>query len=295
MPGGAVNELGISAHASRDQADWEAQINGQWAGQFNPVKGFRTSLLAALMGLVAGPLQFLSDLFSLRWAQVDDITEVQVPRLDNRIDALAGIGSRSTFYSNGTWPNPGQGVAMVAVFNGGKPGGADGGDGAKYLFQEFNCADLPSSVTVTVGASNVASSFGTHLVGSWTVGGVVTAQGILSANNDAAHGGVGHRSSSPTRASTAGEPTYWATGGARGTSGAGGAGGDAPIDRITVVGGGGGGGGGFTGGVGFILGQDGGDGGWPGGGGGGYGQGNLGSGDAGLGGYGGVFVTVRGA
>lgn len=217
-----------------------------------------------------------------------EIIEVEVPRLDNRIDELGGIGTRSTFYSSGPFHNPGPGKTVgVALFNGGS-----GLTGAKYLYQEFISDDLVYPVAVTVGGPGQVSRFGSYLAGSWTTGGIVTAQGILDGSlGDAGDGGVRNGSSGSVDGGPGGGNLFAAGGqGATLTTPAT-KGQDAPLDKVAMVGGGGGGAGYSS----AVIKSDGANGGWPGGGGGQSGSSTItGAANEGVGGYGGVIITVKG-
>ena len=72
-------------------------MNGQWDGKFDKVGGFRTQLLAALLGLPAGALQWVSNLFSQRWGQVDD-HEIDIANLQTSTQKLLGVIGYASAY-----------------------------------------------------------------------------------------------------------------------------------------------------------------------------------------------------
>lgn len=297
--GGFMGDIADDASSTtvENPEDVEEQVEGFFSNPatklFDAFLGLFSPILQGLTSGLSGAALSLANLFGLRWAQVDDIAEVQVPRLDNRIDSLAGIGTRSTFYINGTWTNPGTGTIAVAVFNGGRRTGdvAREVSGARYVFQEFNCADLPATVAVTVGGPNAASSFGTFLMGSWENAAIVTSQGLFDGSaGDAGMGGEASNASGATLESRTGTGNYFAAGGMyeTGTTRAV-AGQDAPIDKVALAGGGGGGGGGFS--FGGTVAQKGANGGFPGG---GAGQRPNSTVSLATPGSGGVFITLKG-
>ncbi len=165
------------------------------------------------------------------------------------------------FTASGTWTKPAgyddDTVVMVELWAGGGGGGrgtaAAGGGGGGYARRMFRIADLPSSVTVTIGAGGAkapsAPSIGT-VGGNTTFGSLLTAYG--------GGGGGGHTAAGPGGgggggASTAGSNGTASAAGAGGRAG-GGPGGNGNvaetiIDAISDSGGGGGGSG--SAGVGF--------------------------------------------
>lgn len=205
--------------------------------------------------------------------------------LDARVTALENGGTRTVYTSNASWSNPGAGRVGVAVINGGQGGQSNnqgsgnrlGGAHGGYVFREFNCADLTSTVAITVGAGGATSfgtggvsSFGAYLVGiSGAPGSILTSQGAVASASTPGVGGQGATGNADT--ATNGGSSALATGGARGTKSVTGSAGQSVSTGSVVPCGGGGGGGG--GGNADAFGQpgDGGAGGAPGGGGGGAG------------------------
>lgn len=229
-----------------------------------------------------------------------------------RIVSLEDGGTMTVYGGNATWTNIG-GRIGVGVINGGQAaqngsGSATqrlGGNHGGYAFMEFDAADLPSTVAITVGAPGTVagqaggvSSFGAFLAGiAGTSGAIHTARGAVSSasapgaggNNG---GGFGGSSGLPGGASAL------AAGGAGGSGGSGsptpagngGIGGSVSTGSLTPCGGGGGGAGGGQQGL-INHAGNGGAGGAPGGGGGAGGNGDLATpGVFGAGGAGRVFV-----
>lgn len=172
------------------------------------------------------------------------------------LSAAAGVGAggpiKEVFTSSGTWTKP-SGYAddhpvLVRAWGAGGGGArhssladAAGGGGGGYIEYTFRMADLPSSVTVTIGAVG-AGRTGSN--GNGTAGGNSTFGALLTGyggggGGSASNGGAGGGSAA---AGGTGSATGGSVGG--GAGGAGAAGGDAG----TIWGGGGGGDGGFAGG-----------------------------------------------
>lgn len=246
--------------------------------------------LGSLLGAITGGRAFTLGEGSSHFGQQNQIIEEQagsITGLDARVTALEGGGTRTVYSSNFVWDNPGSGKIYVAVFNGGQcgqlgyknsasipVGGIDGG----YNAREFNCADLPPSVTCVVGAGGATnlqaggqSSFGTYVTPvSGAPGAVLTPQGALASASSPGDGGNG--AATLNTAGQPGEPSALATGGAAGNRSAGNINGQpgqsVPLESDVPCGGGGGGGGGTpTNTIGMYSGN-GGAGGAPGGGGG---------------------------
>ena len=175
------------------------------------------------------------------------------------LSAAAGVGAggpvKEVFTSSGTWTKP-SGYAddhpvLVRAWGAGgggarysSPGDAAGGGGGGYIEYTFRMADLPSSVTVTIGAAG-AGRTGSN--GNGTAGGNSTFGALLTAYGGGGGvgdfgGGVGGAGGGSAAAGGTGSATGGSVGG--GAGGAGAAGGDAG----TIWGGGGGGDGGFAGG-----------------------------------------------
>ncbi len=230
-----------------------------------------------------------------------------------RIVSLEDGGTMTVYAGNNTWTNMG-GRIGVGVINGGNAaqgglGGSTngvqrlGGNHGGYQYREFDAADLPGTVAITVGAGGTTqsqaggnTSFGSFLVGvGGTSGAIQTARGaMLSASAPGAGG-------NNTGINTAGLPGMASALVPGGLGGAGGggigspgqpgqAGGSVDIGSFTPCGGGGGGGGGGNTGLGGSGGA-GGNGGSPGGGGGAGGNCDGGSGGTwGVGAPGRLFV-----
>ncbi|MFH5231881.1 hypothetical protein [Antrihabitans spumae] len=246
--------------------------------------------IAALIGLlnfIPGAGSTLSDLaagLNSTHETAEEAAEA-TGNLDARVTALENGGTRTVYTSNASWSNPGAGRVGVAVINGGQGGQSNnqgsgnrlGGAHGGYVFREFNCADLTSTVAITVGAGGATSfgtggvsSFGAYLVGiSGSPGSILTSQGAVASASTPGVGGQGATGNADT--ATNGGSSALATGGAHGTKSVTGSAGQSVSTGSVVPCGGGGGGGG--GGNADAFGQpgDGGAGGAPGGGGGGAG------------------------
>lgn len=218
--------------------------------------------------------------------------------------AVIGGYTVDTFTSNGTWNKPANLLEWYGIVIGGggkgNPGttsstnadvrlGGTGGSSGGYIAQQIAPADVPASLSVTVGvaastngANGAITSIGSLVSSSPNGSGISSLMGYTPAASTPGAGGAGGQATgSAGSAGTAGGSTPLATGGAggagktggSGTATAGGAGGTASLTGPTKAGGGGGGGGGGNGstGSGTKTGGAGGNGGYPGGGSGGGG------------------------
>ncbi|KXO90286.1 hypothetical protein AXK56_09265 [Tsukamurella pulmonis] len=215
-----------------------------------------------------------------------------------------------TVTSTTTWNKPANLTECIPVMIGagenGQPGNGTrkGGRGGGFLAERLDPADVPSSVTITIGASNgTPSSFGSLVVAAPGRNGIAQPGDIGYAYTTSAPGdggdGANQDNSTPP---TAGTSTALATGGnpGTGTGGAGQNGQNVPTTTKTKCGGSGGGGGrGGGGNVGNPGGGKGGNGGFPGGGGAGGGEGGAYLAPHGAGGTGaagvGFILTKTGA
>lgn len=166
----------------------------------------------------------------------------------------AGV-TRTTFTSSGTWTKPSSGtIARVTLWGGGGGGGtgapgAGGGGGGACVFRWFNLSDLPSTVSVTIGAGGAAGNPGTT-GGTSSFGSLFSAYGGSGGTQSVAGAGGGALSAgSGTTAGTGygAINTGAAAGASADCSGGGGANGGA-VGKSTF-GGGGGGSSGTAGGV----------------------------------------------
>lgn len=230
---------------------------------------------------------------------------------NTRIVNLENGGVMYVYSGNDTWINPNKGRIGVGVINGGQAGQVGqtgsavslGGNHGGYQYEEFDCADLPATVDITIGAPGSASgegggtsSFGTYLVGvTGSQGSIRSQRGAMASTSTPGAGG--DTGADQSVAGKNGGGSALASGGSGGAPGNpapnGGSGGSVDAGSATPCGGGGGGAGGpANGGLGSTSGN-GGSGGAPGGGGGAGGmRGWLGDpgGIQGPGGAGRVFV-----
>ncbi|WP_157119806.1 hypothetical protein [Nocardia xishanensis] len=228
-----------------------------------------------------------------------------------RIVSLEDGGTMTVYSGNATWTNIG-GRIGVGVICGGQAGQSGGGSEAQklggnhggYKYMEFDAADLPATVAITVGAPGTSagqaggiSSFGSYVVGEHGVSPAIhTSRGAMASSSGPGAGGnnagdfdLAGFSGGSSALGSAGAGGA-AGGGGGGTAGHGGAGGSVPTDSLTPCGGGGGGAGGGNRGL-ISTAGNGGAGGAPGGGGGAGGNCELGAaGTFGAGGAGRVFV-----
>lgn len=212
-----------------------------------------------------------------------------------------------TITSSTTWLKPANLTEIIVIACGsGQNGGGwsfnspgTGGIGGGFLVQQFDPASVPSSVSVTIGASNGAqTSFGSLMTTTLGKGGIGTGlafSATASLPGNGGLGGIGYNSAGGTEAAPggAGDPTPIANGGAGGGVNSNGSPGQSVATTVpTKCGGGGGGGGGGRTGSGSSAG---GAGGFPGGGGGGSGgSGGTGSGNTGgLGAAGVMWVLTK--
>jgi hypothetical protein len=107
--------------------------------------------------------------------------------------AIPPGSSKDVFTTSGTWTKPGTGtVALVTIWGGGGGGGKDlndragGGGGGACTQVLYQLSDLPSSVTITIGAGGAGQSGST---GTGGVGGTTTFGALLSAFGGGGGGG----------------------------------------------------------------------------------------------------------
>lgn len=230
-------------------------------------------------------------------------------------DAIINGYNVETKVTSGTWTKPDTISELVVIgIGGGRSGGGGGtdiggqggagGGGGGFIAQTLDPADIPASVSYSIGAAGQASTFGSFLSVDGGSGGIASDFGFTpttSAPGNGGDGGKGNVGSNTTP--TAGED---GTASALGVAGIGGShggglgsgqpgtpGGNVSAATRTKCGGGGGGGGGGSGTAATAqtrYGGAGGPGGYPGGGGGGGGgrggQGTGGNSNAGAGGIG---------
>lgn len=315
-PGGSAPDGAYvvgSRYGQDETADGvNAKIRGKALGGFqNAQSGFHGGFLGGLIGALTQGLHFnLGGLSTWGGGVVAGIEETkaslefEVPRLDNRIDKLANGDSVYLYTSSGgtfTKPTGAKriGVAVIGGGDGGFGGSkgaftpwANGGTNGSYLFKWFDAAEVPASVSVTLGTpgtggpgrpsglgnggtfqaggQGTTTRFGTLLTSVENgIGAILAEEGILSAALSAPGSG-GHGGIEDAPAGAPGGSTGWKSGGAGSSTGQGGTGQSITTTNDPFSGGGGGGGGGGTSTGGFR----GGNGGWPGGGGGGGGSTN---------------------
>jgi hypothetical protein len=256
--------------------------------------------------------------FNNAGAQMDNKVKAPITShagsIDNhevRIISLEDGGTMTVYSGNGVWTNVG-GRIGVGVICGGQAGQSGnggtaqrlGGNHGGYAYAEFDAADLPATVDVTVGAPGTSagqaggiSSFGTYVVGALgTAPAIHTSRGAMASASGPGAGG--NNGGSYDNAGFGGDASALAAGGAGGAPGGGGGGtaghgqpgGSVSVDSLTPCGGGGGGAGGGNRGL-ISTAGNGGAGGAPGGGGGAGGNCEIGTaGTFGAGGAGRVFV-----
>ena len=112
---GTSSASGLAAWSSRSEESWREGTRQPFLNSFNPIGGFRGFLINALQGLVAGPLQFLSDLLSLRWAQVDGHEETIVD-LQDKTQQLQDVVGYGCAYMNTTTSTDFKGTKKKMAF-----------------------------------------------------------------------------------------------------------------------------------------------------------------------------------
>ncbi|AWY05208.1 hypothetical protein SEA_MARGARET_28 [Gordonia phage Margaret] len=102
-PDGSITSYGSwSQVQARTEADWKAGQTQKWNLAFDPLSLFRNMLFGALQGLLSGgPLKFLSDLFKIRWTQVDQHEGTIIQLSQDRIDANSRLDKLETFAGTG--------------------------------------------------------------------------------------------------------------------------------------------------------------------------------------------------
>lgn len=334
IPSKAVTYDEISAMQNYDP-DIAAGIgNSDVTGLANLARG--NLLTNILGGFIGGIAQLISTLFSGIFGgsgggildliggllgvknDVNQIVNVDVPRLDNRIDevSVGGVSaSRAFFGQSGTWTKPAGDWSrhVIDVIGGGSGGGrgdsfaGDNGIGGwvgGWAQEEFFDSDLPSTLPIVVGIGGAGATTNGAQGGN---GGESRVTGYLAAGGGTGsysgavgfgsktiliRGGNGGRDGA---AASAGTGHTYAAGGLAGTpvdSGNPGGSGNTPTPSTKAYPGTGGGGGADEGTIG-QPGGNGGNGGYPGGPGGGGGAPgfNGARGNGGNGAAGGVWIT----
>ncbi|UVK63920.1 hypothetical protein SEA_BUTTON_26 [Gordonia phage Button] len=102
-PDGSITGYGSwSQVQARTEEDWKAGQTQKWQTRFDPIAGFRNMLFGALQGLLSGgPLKFLSDLFQIRWTQVDG-HDVTIADLQDKTQTLLNVIGYGCSYMNDT-------------------------------------------------------------------------------------------------------------------------------------------------------------------------------------------------
>lgn len=285
-------------------------------GFANGILGLVSTLFASIFGGGSGGglLDLVGGFLGLK-EDVREVREVEVPRLDNRIDELAGGVTQFTYGTSGTFTKPAGATRIQVTLVGGGAGGArytrasrpGGGCGGWTKWYEFLAADVPASVAITVGAGGAGgtadgvlggngteSRFGDLLVAG---GGQCTAGGALPGYGTELYydgsGGKGGNSTDGGGPAANGGNGPFSSGGVVGAAASGADGGNGASPPTNLIGPGSGGAGGqYKSGAGD--GGDGGHGGYPGGGAGGGGNYNTFGvmGNGGNGAPGAVWVRV---
>ncbi|OZE89986.1 hypothetical protein CH298_13470 [Rhodococcoides fascians] len=278
--------------------------NNLFGGFGNGIGGLLGVLVQGVFGIIGGGVgDFIGGLLGQR-NKLDNVVNVEVPRLDNRIDQVdVGGGAsaqRAYFGMDGTWTKPtGFSRHVVEIIGGGGGGGRSngtqfganggglGGYSGGWNDAEFFDGDLPATVAVALGNGGVGatadntmgtgggnSTFGAFLAAG---GALSTAHGFGSKTLNIRGGNGGYVVSAGgftvPYEPTAGTGHAFANGGAAGagTSGAAGGNGNSPSPPTKPYPGTGGGGGARNAGTGNGgRGGNGGNPGAPGGGGGSY-------------------------
>lgn len=333
-----------SQKVSGVQSESEAQIRAAGRAEADQAMGSaRGNMITNLFGgLIGGIAQFISTFFSGVFGggggglidliggflgvknKVNDVADVQIPRLDNKIDNLdlggGATAQRAFFGSPGTWIKP-EGMTRFVIDAigpgcggrrySGSAGAYEGGFVGGWSRVELLGSEMPSTVTVNPGAAGAGATSDGGLGSPGTPTEVV---GVISAGSGTPDGpGYGNRtdelpslqtmrggrggrtiSGGGTVVSTSGSNGSFSQGGAGGSpTGSGADGGSGlPPNPSTLIGIGSCGGGGANK-SGTGSGGRGGDGGFPGGGGGtGGGFATFGfTGNGGNGANGAVWIT----
>lgn len=116
---------------------------------------------------IAAPGAPASDKLRLYFRDASGLTKPFMHANGAEVDLMRAMVTREVFTSSGTWNKPAYGtVAFVEMWGGGASGASEddggGGGGGCYNCKLFALADLPSSVTVTVGAGGAAATGGNN-------------------------------------------------------------------------------------------------------------------------------------
>lgn len=169
------------------------------------------------------------------------------------LSSQGGAGGSESYYwaltANGTWTKPAglddDRMVTIEAWGGGGGGGTasggGGGGGGGYAMRRIRAADLPSSVSVTIGAGGTANSSG----GNTNFGAILTAFGGGGGTGSGAAGGGG--GGEVTKGGSASGSVVGSAGMIGGGAGGAPSSGSGEFARSIWGGGGGGGGGGSTG------------------------------------------------
>ena len=234
------------------EALWAA-FNGTYSGSdtnLTNLSEWASDRVSEATGIVTGITQGFLGIITGNTAVAEVISDYQ-----QRITALEGTGVRIQHTASTTWTNPYPsehrkiGILCInAGQNGQKTNGAGPAIGGGYIYGEFWTDELPSTVAITIGASNGAvTSFGSYIRGYNGLGGVLDGEGRLIATSGApGNGGVVRTDSSGAfeggnSAFALGGRTYGASGAAAPAGLPSGGGGGAGVNNETNTNGGNGG------------------------------------------------------
>lgn len=103
---------GLASWSVRSEESWREGTRQPFRNSFDPIGAFRGFLTQALQGLVAGPLQFISDLIGMRWDQVDGQGS-HLADIETRTQELEGVIGYGSSYMNSASLTPGIGWSKL--------------------------------------------------------------------------------------------------------------------------------------------------------------------------------------
>ncbi|WP_139804872.1 hypothetical protein [Rhodococcus sp. 1168] len=277
-------QIKAAGRAEADAAMGSARgnmITNLFGGLIGGIAQLISMLFAGIFGGGGGLVDLIGGFLGVK-NKVNQVADVELPRIDNRIDELAGGVTQFTYGTPGTFTKPAGATRIAVSLVGGAAGGArwrnnpvGGGSGGWTRWYEFLADEVPGSVAIgvgsggggatsddTLGGNGTGSSFGSLL----TVGGgkCTTAGPVCGYGTELYYNGSGGRGGNNDGPATNGGNGPFSSGGVVG-AGNGAQGGDGISPDAGLIGpGSGGAGGSAKGGTG--NGGRGGHGGYPGGG-----------------------------